>query len=178
MCAAACAHAARLLTATVTCLFELRPTVQQPSCQPSRGAAFVLSCSVARRVCARRPDRSPSPTPLAGSLSANASSAAHNNLARTLAEQSITLLKNDGNLLPLKAANLKSIGVFGDQTTVTGGGSGGVVTPYVITPYQGIMNVISAGLPPRVQNCTYIPNIDYYQPGAQRHPVPCLSSRP
>ena len=76
--------------------------------------------------------------PPTGNLDANVTSDAHNALARQLAEDSITLLKNDGGLLPLSLDGLKSIAVFGDIDTVAGGGSGGVQLPYVVTPFEGI----------------------------------------
>jgi beta-glucosidase len=79
-------------------------------------------------------------------IQANASSAAHNDLARRLAEKSITLLKNSNNLLPLDPTAVKSVAVLGDVTTVTGGGSGGVVLPYVITPQQGISALLGPGV--------------------------------
>jgi beta-glucosidase len=45
--------------------------------------------------------------PPTGTLAANAASAAHNILARELAEASITLLKNDGGILPLNPKEFK-----------------------------------------------------------------------
>lgn len=93
------------------------------------------------------------PTP-AHNILTNASSDAHNALARELAEQSITLLQNNAvpgsgsnaSFLPLDAASLLasggSVAVLGDDTTVHGGGSGGVIPPYVITPSQGIAGVL------------------------------------
>jgi beta-glucosidase len=60
-------------------------------------------------------------------LGSNANSDEHNQLARTLAEQSITLLKNDGGVLPINPYALpnKRILIVGDQNTIHGGGSGG-----------------------------------------------------
>jgi beta-glucosidase len=109
--------------------------------------------------------------PPTGSLSANASSLAHDTLARVLAEQSTVLLKNDGNILPLSSKPGKSYLILGDETTVTGHGSGGVVTPYIITPFQGITTYLNGPLPPRPLNCTFQDNCDYYQPGN-----PCVSA--
>lgn len=103
--------------------------------------------------------------PPTGNISAPANSVAHDTLARTLAERSMTLLQNNGGLLPLDVKTIKSIAVFGDQTTVTGGGSGGVQLPYVITPYQGIVSYVNNGLPPRPANCVTQNDTDYYQPG-------------
>ena len=62
----------------------------------------------------------------------------HATLARELAEKSIVLLQNDGGLLPFSANAAKRVAVFGDQTTISGGGSGAVNRPYVITAFQGL----------------------------------------
>lgn len=70
---------------------------------------------------------------------ANVTSDAHNQLARELAAVSTVLLKNTGALLPLSREGLgECVAVFGDQDTVSGGGSGHVTPAYVITPAQGI----------------------------------------
>jgi beta-glucosidase len=80
----------------------------------------------------------PNPT---GNLGANVTSAAHNALARTLAASAVTLLQNNGKILPLSAAG-KTFAVLGDSggnnPTVAGGGSGHVNAPYVVTPRDGI----------------------------------------
>jgi beta-glucosidase len=101
-------------------------------------------------------------------LSAPALTAAHNALSRALAMRSITLLKNEGNLLPVNPAALASVVVLGDASTVHGDGSGGVVTPYVITPAQGLFALINTGSwavptsgPPGV--CAVEDNTDYFQ---------------
>lgn len=83
------------------------------------------------------------PTP-ARNVFANASSSAHNTLARVLAEGSIALLKNTNGTLPLPPT-LKTWAVFGDEATVSGHGSGGVSLPYLITPTQGINALIGGG---------------------------------
>ena len=65
----------------------------------------------------------------------------HQRLARELAEQSITLLKNDPVILPIDAARARSIAVFGpnaDRLTVGGGGSSEVTPPYRVTPLQAL----------------------------------------
>jgi len=66
------------------------------------------------------------PTP-GRNLTAPALSDAHDALARDLAQASITLLKNDGGLLPVAAAAVRTVAVFGDDGTIAGGGSGSVV---------------------------------------------------
>ncbi len=63
---------------------------------------------------------------------------AHSQLALQSARQSITLLKNEGGLLPLDAANLKTIAVIGPNAnrTLLGGYSGG--PKHEITVLDGI----------------------------------------
>jgi beta-glucosidase len=61
--------------------------------------------------------------------------------ARRLAEEAMVLLKNDRNLLPLKADRLKSIAVIGPAAAkaVTGGGGSSHVVPlYAVDPVDGI----------------------------------------
>lgn len=78
-----------------------------------------------------------------GNLSVNATSAQHEELARYFSAASHVLLKNEGNILPLPTSG-KTFAVLGDdgqaKTIVNGGGSGYVVSQYVITPLQGIKN--------------------------------------
>ena len=62
-------------------------------------------------------------------------------LARTASTESIVLLKNSGDLLPLDPAKIHSIVVIGPNAAVarTGGGGSSRVSPkYSITPLQGI----------------------------------------
>lgn len=60
----------------------------------------------------------------------NVTTAAHNQLARTLSAQSHILLKNEGGLLPLDKSTTKKIVVIGEQgdknVVIGGGGSGDV----------------------------------------------------
>jgi len=105
-----------------------------------------------------------------GDPMANVTSDAHNKLAREIAATSTVLAKNAGDILPLnKDALGECVAVFGDETTVSGGGSGHVNPAYVITPAQGIANAIAgtkteviynAGTDPNevlalAQKCTY-----------------------
>jgi beta-glucosidase len=79
-------------------------------------------------------DRQPS-----GDPKANVTSEAHNSLAREIASKSIVLAKNENNLLPLQKDSLGDcLAVFGDEETISGGGSGAVRAPYIITPSMGI----------------------------------------
>jgi len=66
----------------------------------------------------------------------------HQALARELAEEAITLLKNDGNVLPLKAEALHAIAVIGPNAAedflISGGGSARVISPYFVSPLEGL----------------------------------------
>jgi len=65
----------------------------------------------------------------------------HHQAARTLAEQGIVLLKNDGQLLPLQKDTLKSILVMGPNANLrhgSGGGSSQVKSNYEVTPLEGL----------------------------------------
>jgi beta-glucosidase len=61
-------------------------------------------------------------------------------VARALAEESITLLKNDGNLLPLDAAQIKTLAVIGPNAAVavSGAGSSRVEGAHRISPLEGL----------------------------------------
>jgi beta-glucosidase len=71
-------------------------------------------------------------------------SPAHIAIAKKVAQESIVLLKNEGNILPLKIANIKSIAVIGANAireNSMGGGSSQVRALYEVTPLQGIKNI-------------------------------------
>jgi beta-glucosidase len=66
---------------------------------------------------------------------------AHQNLARTLAEEAITLLKNDGNVLPIDFKKVKTIAVIGPnaaEAVIEGGGSSHVDPPYRVSPLEAL----------------------------------------
>jgi len=77
-----------------------------------------------------------------GTYGMDAQTDAHKKFARQAAAQSIVLLKNDQNVLPLDAAWIHSIAVFGpaadEEPVIVGGGSGRVAPPYTISPLKGI----------------------------------------
>lgn len=69
----------------------------------------------------------------------------HQKTARIIAEESIVLLKNTGNILPLKSGSGPSIAVIGDNAIRShseGGGSAQVPALYEITPLQGLRNYL------------------------------------
>ena len=65
----------------------------------------------------------------------------HQALARALAEDSITLLKNDDGVLPLLPEKLKTIAVIGPNAlpaVIEGGGSSKVEPPYRVAPLEAL----------------------------------------
>jgi beta-glucosidase len=74
----------------------------------------------------------------AGSLN----TAAHEAVARKVAEEGIVLLKNEGNLLPLDPTKVTTIAVIGENATRLqshGGESSAIKAFYEITPLEGIV---------------------------------------
>ncbi len=68
---------------------------------------------------------------------------AHQQVARKIAEQGMTLLKNDNDLLPLNIDNIKKLAVIGPNakkkmSKLLYGGSSAIWPPYEITPFQGL----------------------------------------
>src|SRR5688572_29779748 len=75
---------------------------------------------------------------------------AHRRLAREAAQKSIVLLKNEGNVLPLRGVH--DVTVFGrlaDTPNIGDHGSSTTQPPYVVTPLQGLKAAL--GAPFRVQ---------------------------
>jgi len=71
---------------------------------------------------------------------------AHQDLARELAEESITLLKNEGSLLPVDLTRTHTIAVIGPQAeegAIGGGGSSFVEPPYRTSLIEGLRNRLS-----------------------------------
>jgi beta-glucosidase len=69
---------------------------------------------------------------------------AHIAVAKKVAEESIVLLKNESNILPLNINKLKSIAIIGanaDKKNSMGGGSSQVKALYEITPLAGLKNM-------------------------------------
>ncbi len=69
----------------------------------------------------------------------------HQSLIRRAASESMVLLKNANNILPLEKSKLKSIALIGPNVKtaqIMGGGSAQVSAHYVVTPLEGIQNVV------------------------------------
>ena len=73
----------------------------------------------------------------------------HQQLARRMAVQGITLLKNAGGLLPLDSKRIRRLAVLGPRAGKRNcrplyGGSAGVWSPYEVTPMQGLRELVGA----------------------------------
>lgn len=69
--------------------------------------------------------------------------------ARKLAADGIVLLKNEGDLLPLRHERVKRLAIIGPnakERVISGGGSAFLKPTYVITPFAGISAVAYEGL--------------------------------
>ncbi|HEX2936039.1 MAG TPA: glycoside hydrolase family 3 C-terminal domain-containing protein [Bacteroidales bacterium] len=65
----------------------------------------------------------------------------HNRAAYDIAAQSIVLLKNQKNMLPLQVSKIKNIAIIGDNATqkqASGGFGAGVKARYEVTPLDGL----------------------------------------
>lgn len=82
-----------------------------------------------------------------GTWASNVRSLEHDAFSRTVAEQGTILLKNDQAILPLQPGD--SVAIFGaaggTKPKAEGGGSSGVIAPYIISPHDGIRKRIGAG---------------------------------
>jgi beta-glucosidase len=71
----------------------------------------------------------------------------HGAIARSIAGQSMVLLKNDANLLPLDGAAVTTIALVGPYAVrpeTGGGGSSHVIPIYAITPYDGLQAAVNS----------------------------------
>jgi beta-glucosidase len=69
----------------------------------------------------------------------------HIALAREVAEKSIVLLKNDGNILPLSKERVKKVTMIGklaDYANIGDHGSSRVFPPYVVSPLEGVRRLL------------------------------------
>ncbi|TEB18147.1 hypothetical protein FA13DRAFT_1746415 [Coprinellus micaceus] len=67
-------------------------------------------------------------------------------LMRKVAAESIVLMKNTNNLLPLNPKSLKKVAIVGGNAkafVVSGGGSAALKTSYFVSPFQGISDVLA-----------------------------------
>jgi beta-glucosidase len=83
-----------------------------------------------------------------GNWAANVRSPEHDSFSRMVAEQGTILLKNEHGLLPLQGK--ESIAVIGEagsaKPKAEGGGSSGVIAPYVVSPLEGISKRAGTGI--------------------------------
>lgn len=74
---------------------------------------------------------------------------AHQQIARQLAEEAITLLKNENHLLPLRKDGIRRLAVIGPNAAdcrIGGGGSSFAIPPYRVSPLEGLKNLLPAGV--------------------------------
>jgi len=74
--------------------------------------------------------------------------AEHQDIAQQIAEESMVLLKNDPNILPINLKEIKKIAIIGPNAEKKfgkpfQGGSSAVIPPRFITPYDGIKSYVS-----------------------------------
>lgn len=64
---------------------------------------------------------------------------------RKVAAESLVLLKNEENLLPLKANELKKVAIVGANAKafiISGGGSASLKPSYFVSPFDGIVKAL------------------------------------
>jgi beta-glucosidase len=86
-----------------------------------------------------------SPDPQVRYLKTLVANKEHTNLAREAAEKSMVLLKNDNQVLPLNKAEIKKLALIGrlaKHQNIGDHGSSRVHPPYVVTPIQGLRNIL------------------------------------
>ncbi|KAM0322149.1 hypothetical protein ACHAQA_009637 [Verticillium albo-atrum] len=75
-------------------------------------------------------------------------------LNRKLAADSVVLLKNTSDMLPLSKKNFKSVALIGPNMKTTafcGGGSAGLQPYYTVSPYEGIVSQLPVGVEVRYE---------------------------
>ncbi|KAL6929612.1 hypothetical protein ACO0SA_001015 [Hanseniaspora valbyensis] len=73
---------------------------------------------------------------------------------RELAAESIVLLKNENNVLPLKTTDdIVVIGPNAKAANASGGGSASMSSYYTVTPYDGIVNAVGKKDLPYIKGC-------------------------
>ena len=66
-------------------------------------------------------------------------------LMRKVASESIVLLRNEGDVLPLEPKKLKKIAIIGPNAkaiVLSGGGSAALKASYFVSPYDGIVSTL------------------------------------
>ena len=69
--------------------------------------------------------------------------------ARRLAADGMVVLKNDANVLPLKAGTIKKIALIGPnvkERVISGGGSAALKATYIVNPYAGLVENAPEGV--------------------------------
>jgi beta-glucosidase len=88
--------------------------------------------------------------PLTGNRHTQADVPAHAATALSVAEQSIVLLKNSDNILPLNKSSLHSVAIIGQDAgahaMTSGFGSSHVAAPFAITPFDAITQWLKPGV--------------------------------
>ena len=86
----------------------------------------------------------------------------HKDLVRKAGEEVIVLLKNEGNVLPLKMDNIRTLAVIGPnarEARLGGGGSASVTACYSVSPLNGLRNFCKDSLKISYEEgCTFIGN--------------------
>jgi beta-glucosidase len=84
-----------------------------------------------------------------GRKTGSINTAAHQAVARQVAEEGIVLLKNENHLLPLDESKIRTIAVIGENAirlNTHGGDSSGIKAFYEITPLQGLVNRVGTNV--------------------------------
>ncbi len=96
--------------------------------------------------------------------------AEHQALARELAEEAITLLKNERSVLPLDLSRINSVAVIGPnaaEAVVSGGGSSQVEPPYRVSPLEGLRSRLDGKVVLRYEKgCENVRDLPLLRPGS------------
>ncbi len=77
-----------------------------------------------------------------------ANTRAHQTLARRLAEEAITLLKNENGILPVDPTRVRRVAIIGPnaaEAVIEGGGSSRVQPPYRVSPLEALQKALGRG---------------------------------
>ncbi len=96
--------------------------------------------------------------------------AEHQALARELAEEAITLLKNERAILPFDLGRIRSVAVIGPnaaEAVVSGGGSSQVEPPYRVSPLEGLRARLEGKIVLRYEKgCENVRDLPLLRPGS------------